>query len=57
MHVNDVLEAVNKFFGDTSRTQEETAEGLEQVASHIEFMLDTLEKEKGARRPLSASHT
>lgn len=41
--VEDVTQAVNDFYGDTSRTKEETLEGLREILEQVyelEQMLD-----------------
>lgn len=40
-----VMDALNEYFKDTSRSQLETAVGLEMVKDEIEIMLESLEIE------------
>lgn len=42
MTLEELKEAVNDFFGDTSRTQEETADGLREVAAIANELADVL---------------
>ena len=42
MNEEQIIEAIQKFFGDTSRTREETKDGLEAVKEHIELLLEAL---------------
>lgn len=35
-------EAIHAYFGDTSRSQDETVAGLEDLASEIEFMIEAI---------------
>jgi hypothetical protein len=42
MSIQELKEAVDRFFSDTSRSPEETREGLEQVADHISMLCETL---------------
>lgn len=37
--------AVRQFYGDTSRSREETREALEELASDIEVMIESLQDE------------
>lgn len=46
MDIEELKEAINKFFGDTSRSRSETKEGLEEASDHIQTMLDTLQDEE-----------
>ena len=41
--IKDIVDAINRYHGDLSRTREETREGLEEVASHVEAILDSLD--------------
>lgn len=36
-------QAINNYFGDTSRTPAETKEGLQGLRDHIETLIDALE--------------
>lgn len=42
MKLDEVLQAINKFHSDTSRTPEETLEGLELIVEEVEPMIDGL---------------
>ncbi|MHB1642043.1 MAG: hypothetical protein ACYCS8_05210 [Acidithiobacillus sp.] len=43
MSEQDVLDAIRKYFYDTSRPQEETKEGLQGFVEEIEVLIDSLE--------------
>jgi hypothetical protein len=45
MTTAELLEAVNRYYEDRTRTQSETAEGLTEVRDEIEIMIDTLDSE------------
>lgn len=50
--MQDVLDAIDKIFSDTSITQEETLELMEEIASDVECKCDALRediKHKGKR--------
>lgn len=42
MTVEELKAQVDLFFSDTSRSPEETREGLEEVSDHIAMLCDTL---------------
>lgn len=42
MKLEELKEAVEKFFADTSRSPTETRDGLEEVSDLIEILCDTL---------------
>jgi flagellar basal body-associated protein FliL len=42
MDLEQVKDAINAYFGDTSRSPTETKEGLEELQADIEGMLDAL---------------
>lgn len=42
MSIETVIDAINKFHGDTSRSPESTLEGLERLIEEIEPMIDGL---------------
>ena len=42
MDIKTVMEAVNKYFSDTSRTKEETLSGLQEILDEIDMMMDSL---------------
>lgn len=42
MTEEELKEAVDKFFQDTSRSREDTREALEAVVNHIEMLIETL---------------
>lgn len=43
MSIEEILEAIQAYYGDTSRSREETREGLDEVAGELETLLETLE--------------
>ncbi|CDQ10603.1 conserved protein of unknown function [Acidithiobacillus ferrivorans] len=43
MSEQDVLDAIRKYFSDTSRPQEETKGGLQGFIEEIEILIDSLE--------------
>ena len=45
MNVQDVMKAVDEFFGDRSRPAHETRDGLEEISAHVESMIDSLDAE------------
>jgi hypothetical protein len=45
MTLKEVKDALNKFFGDTSRSPEKTREGLEDLVCELEVMLDALKSD------------
>lgn len=46
MTLDQVRDAVQRFYGDTSRTRAETKEGLEELLSDIETMIDSLDDDE-----------
>lgn len=42
MTKEDLIKAINEFFADTSRSKEETAEGLEEAIEHAENLIEAL---------------
>lgn len=46
MELAQLKAAIQEFFGDTSRSPEETRDGLEEAAADIETLLDVLPKEE-----------
>lgn len=42
MTYEELKAALQRYFGDTARSREETREGLENLAGEIDMMLDTL---------------
>jgi uncharacterized protein YukE len=42
MTIDELKQAVQDFYGDTSRSQEETRDALEELASDLEAMIDSL---------------
>lgn len=42
MSIEELKQAVQDFFGDTSRSQSETRAGLEELAGDIESYIDSL---------------
>lgn len=43
MTIEEIKEIVNKYFGDTSRSQDDTRAGLQELMEEIEILLDSLE--------------
>lgn len=41
--VKDIIDLINRYHGDLSRSREETREGMEEIASHVDVILDSLE--------------
>lgn len=42
MNYDELLEAITKYFGDTSRSQSETKSDLLSIAEHCEILVETL---------------
>jgi hypothetical protein len=42
METQDLMEALQRFYGDTSRSREETREALEEVRDQIDLLIDSL---------------
>lgn len=42
MTIDELKQAVQDFYGDTSRSQQETRDALEELASDLEGMIDSL---------------
>jgi hypothetical protein len=47
MTLEELKEAVDDYFGDTSRGEEETAKGLREIAEQCEMMADAIEANGG----------
>jgi hypothetical protein len=45
MNLEQLKQAVQDFFGDTTRTQKETAEGLREAAELARDLAETIESE------------
>lgn len=45
MRIEDVMEVVREYYGDTSRSREDTREGLEELVAEVETLIETLEDE------------
>ncbi len=45
MKVEMILDSVNQFFGDTSRSREKTRDGLEQIADLVDSLLEAMRDE------------
>lgn len=43
MDLDELKEALNKFFGDTSRSRSDTKQGLIELRDEIDLLLETLE--------------
>ena len=42
MTTQELMEAIQRYYGDTSRSREETREGLEEVRDQIDLLIDSL---------------
>jgi hypothetical protein len=42
MTTEELMNALKKYYGDTSRSREETREGLEEVRDQINLLIDSL---------------
>lgn len=42
MTTQDLLDAIQRFYADKSRSREETLEGLEETRDHLELLIDSL---------------
>ncbi|WP_434642700.1 hypothetical protein [Achromobacter piechaudii] len=42
MSIEEIKSAVQRYYSDTSRTRQKTRDGLEEIASDVEMLLDTL---------------
>lgn len=49
MTLEDVKEAVNEFFSDTTRSQEETREGLVDLKGDIHILIDAIDEDLNRR--------
>lgn len=47
MDAKELIEQINKFYSDKSRSREQTKDALEDVQCHIESLLETLEDDDG----------
>lgn len=45
MLTSELISHLRKFYSDTSRTKEETLEGLQELQSELEILIQTLEDE------------
>jgi len=45
MTTQEVIDCINRFFSDKSRTAAETREGLEEILAEVESMCDALAEE------------
>lgn len=43
MTVTELQEAIQRFYGDTSRTRAETKEALEDILANIETLIESLD--------------
>lgn len=41
--MDEIKEAIRKFYGDTSRTREETRDELEALRDELDTLIDTLD--------------
>lgn len=41
--LDDAAKAIDAYFGDTSRSQSETADGLESIVAHCRLLIETLD--------------
>lgn len=42
MSVNELIQALMEFYGDKSRTREETLDGLKEVRDELNLLIDSL---------------
>lgn len=42
MSIEEIKSAIQRYYSDTSRTRQETRDGLEEIAGDVEMLLDTL---------------
>lgn len=42
MTTQELMDALARFYGDKSRTREETREGLEEVRDQLDLLIDSL---------------
>ncbi|MDO8414157.1 MAG: hypothetical protein Q7S51_10260 [Gallionellaceae bacterium] len=42
METQELMEAMQQFYGDKSRTREETREGLEEVRDQLDMLIESL---------------
>lgn len=47
MSPEDLIDAIDEFFGDTSRSPSETREGLERASAHAQLLISTLPEAEG----------
>ena len=47
MEIEQIIEEINTYFGDKSRTKQETLDGLEEISTELEGMMSCLEEELG----------
>lgn len=47
MDIDKIIEIINDYFGDRSRTKQETLDGLEKIYTELEGMMSCLEDEIG----------
>ena len=47
MEASEIIEMIQSFYGDKSRTQQETLDGLGEIGSEVDGMIECLESEIG----------
>lgn len=47
MSPEDLIDAIDEFFGDTSRSPSETREGLERAVDHAQLLISSLPEADG----------
>ena len=47
MEISKIIEEISDYFGDRSRTKQETLDGLEEISTELEGMMSCLEEELG----------
>lgn len=40
--IDEIKSAIERYYSDTSRSRQETRDGLEEVAADVEMLIDTL---------------
>ena len=40
--IQRIMEAIQRFYGDTSRTREETRDGLIEIRDQLDLLIDSL---------------
>ena len=45
MEASEIIEMIQSFYGDRSRTKQETLDGLNEIGAEVEGMIDCLDSE------------